>query len=132
MRSLPCDFFWRKPRIPNSSALRLSLGAEKESPSKVADFIIMDYIDHKGNIRDLEIPGSCLIEVCPVLNPDLSMVGLEFLYGKIANIILALSTVSLSQIGSPDLDQDDGLTWEALHRPWSYSMNEIVRLGTVP
>lgn len=64
----------------------------------------MDYIDHTGNMRDLlEIPGSRLIGVRPVLNPDLSMVRLESLYGNLANIVLALYTLSLSRIGSPTL-----------------------------
>lgn len=77
----------------------------------------------------LEMPGRQPGQP-PVLNPDLKPARLEALYGELARIVLSLSTLSLSRIGS--LAKNDVSTWEVLHRPLSYSMNEIVQLGTLP
>ncbi|KAB8272675.1 hypothetical protein BDV30DRAFT_211783 [Aspergillus minisclerotigenes] len=65
----------------------------------------------------------------PGLNPDLKPARLEALYGELAKIVLSLSTLTLSRIGS--VAKNDNSRWEVLHRPLSYSMNEIVQLGTV-
>jgi hypothetical protein len=103
----------------------------KESPSDLGPFIIMDYIHHKGSMVDLlETPG-LQGRQRPVLNPALKPARLEALYGKLANIVLSLSTLSLNRIGSLTKHDEDS-TWEVLHRPLSYSMNEIVQLGTLP
>ncbi|KAJ5360811.1 hypothetical protein N7517_010002 [Penicillium concentricum] len=101
-------------------------GRRKESPSKSAPFIIIDYIDHMGNMRDLlEIPISRQKGEHLILDPDISIIRLESLHGKLANIVLSLSTLVLSR-------RNDDSTWKVLHRPLSYSMNEIVQLGTLP
>ncbi|KAB8205152.1 hypothetical protein BDV34DRAFT_196239 [Aspergillus parasiticus] len=102
----------------------------KESPSDLGPFIIMNYIHHMGNLGDLlEMPGRQGGQP-PVLNPDLKSARLEALYGELAKIVLSLSTLTLSRIGS--VAKNNNSTWEVLHRPLSYSMNEIVQLGTVP
>ncbi|KAJ5972672.1 uncharacterized protein N7479_002590 [Penicillium vulpinum] len=102
----------------------------KESHSKLGPFIIMNYIPHEGSMGDLlEKPGRQVGERS-VLNPELKPIRLEVLYGKLASIVLSLSTLSFGRIGS--LDKNDNSTWEVLHRPLSYSMNEIVQLGTLP
>ncbi|KAJ5803839.1 uncharacterized protein N7518_000142 [Penicillium psychrosexuale] len=102
----------------------------KESPSELGPFIIMNYIPHEGSMGDLlETPGRQPGQR-PVLNPELNPMRLEALYGKLANIILSLSTLSFGRIGSLYKNADS--TWEVLHRPLSYSMNEIVQLGTLP
>ncbi|KAE8408675.1 hypothetical protein BDV37DRAFT_268297 [Aspergillus pseudonomiae] len=74
----------------------------KESPSELGPFIIMKYIPHEGSS----------------------------LYGNLANIVLSLSTIHFNRIGSPD--KNDNSMWEVIRRPLSYSMNEIVQLGTLP
>ncbi|KGO69243.1 Aminoglycoside phosphotransferase [Penicillium italicum] len=101
----------------------------KESPSDLGPFIIMDYIHHVGSMGDLlEMPGRQAGQP-PVLNLDLKPARLEALYRELAKIVLSLSTLSLSRIGS--LTKNDS-TWEVTRRPLSYSMNEIVQLGTLP
>ncbi|CAG8945565.1 unnamed protein product [Penicillium salamii] len=117
-----------KSPIPVPSIFRW--GETKESPSNLGPFIIMNYIHHKRSMGDLlEMPGRQRGQT-PVLNPDLKLARLEALYGKLANIVLSLSTLSFNRIGS--LGKNDHSTWEVLHRPLSYSMNEIVQLGTLP
>ncbi|KAJ6021047.1 Aminoglycoside phosphotransferase [Penicillium herquei] len=107
-------------------------GQQHESPANMGPFIIMDYIDHYGNMRDLlEFPDRQPGER-PILNPDISPFRLEFLYRKLAKIILSLSTLTFDRIGSIKLNHDDGSTWKVSHRPLSYSMNDIVQLGTLP
>ncbi|PIG90394.1 hypothetical protein AARAC_009508 [Aspergillus arachidicola] len=90
----------------------------------------MNYIHHMGSMGDLlEMPGRQGGQP-PVLNRDLKPARLEALYGELAKIVLLLSTPTLSRIRS--VTKNDNSTWEVLHRPLSYSMNETVQLGTVP
>jgi hypothetical protein len=106
-------------------------GQKKESPAKVGPFIIMEYIEHKQSIcRLLENPESDST-VRPALNLNLNMVRLGDLYRKLAKIVLSLSILTLSKIGSVGLVPENK-TWKVLNRPLSYSMNEVVQLGTVP
>lgn len=63
-------------------------------------------------------------DIC-YLNLNLDMVRLGGLYRKLAKIALSLSMLTLSKIGSVDLDPKD-MTWKVLNRPLSYSMHEIV------
>ncbi|KAJ5710128.1 hypothetical protein N7493_009720 [Penicillium malachiteum] len=107
-------------------------GQQHESPANMGSFIIMDYVDHYGNMRDLlELPGRKPGDR-PVLNPNISPRRLEFLYRKLAKIILSLSTLTFDRIRSIKLDQNDSSTWKVIHRHLSYSMNEIVQLSTLP
>ncbi|KAJ6007260.1 Aminoglycoside phosphotransferase [Penicillium herquei] len=69
----------------------------------------MEYIEHKQSIcRSLEKPES-----------DLTA------------LFLSLSTLSLSKVGSVGLEKHTS-KWNVFDRPLSYSMNEIVQLGTLP
>ncbi|KAE8340847.1 hypothetical protein BDV24DRAFT_164064 [Aspergillus arachidicola] len=89
----------------------------------------MNYIHHMGSMGDLlEMPGRQGGQP-PVLNWDLKPARLEALYGELAKIVLLLSTPTLSRIRS--VTKNDNSTWEVLHRPLSYSMNETAQLGTV-
>ncbi|KAL5335597.1 hypothetical protein BJX70DRAFT_390534 [Aspergillus crustosus] len=102
----------------------------KESPSELGPFIIMSYIPHKGSMGDLlETPGRQAGE-SPVFNPGLELVRLESLYRELAKISFSLATLSFSRIGS--LHKNNNSIWEPSCRPLSYSMNEIVQLGTLP
>ncbi|KAJ5927328.1 Aminoglycoside phosphotransferase [Penicillium verrucosum] len=106
-------------------------GQKKESPANLGPFMIMEYVEHKQSIcRLLENPESDPT-VRPVLNLNLNMGRLGDLYRKLAKIILSLSILTLSKIGSMGLDPKD-MTWKVLGRPLSYSMNEVVQLRTVP
>ncbi|PLN83414.1 phosphotransferase family protein [Aspergillus taichungensis] len=105
-------------------------GERNESPSKLGPFIIMSYIDHARSMSDLlETPGRQPKER-PELNPDINTIKLKALYRELANIVFSLSTLSANRIGS--LKQTGRTAWEVAYRPLSMSMNEIVRLGTLP
>ncbi|KAF7716911.1 Uncharacterized protein PECH_000697 [Penicillium ucsense] len=105
-------------------------GERNESPSNLGPFIIMGYIDHERSISDLlETPGP-QSKQRPALNPDISTTKLKALYRELANIVFSLSKLSANRIGS--LKQTGKSAWEAVYRPLSISMNEIVRLGTLP
>ncbi|KAJ6036979.1 hypothetical protein N7540_001258 [Penicillium herquei] len=102
----------------------------RESLSELGPFIIMRYINHEKSMGTLlEKPERKPNEI-PILNPDFEPMILETIYGKVANIVLSMSTLSFSQIGS--IHKNEHSIWEVLSRPLSYSMNEIVQLGTVP
>lgn len=114
-------------RIPVPSIWRME--QTTQTPSALGPFIIMSYIDHKKSMADLlEAPG---FKGCRflALNPDLGRLRLEHLYAKLAKVVLSLSTFSFARIGS--ITKTNDASWEALDRPLSYSMNEIVQLGTV-
>ncbi|KAJ6013385.1 Aminoglycoside phosphotransferase [Penicillium herquei] len=105
-------------------------GERSESPEKLGPFIIMGYIDHERSMSDaLEPPGS-QERNRPELNPDISVRQLRFLYRELANIVFSLSTLSANRIGS--LKQTGRSVWEVAYRPLSLSMNEVVRVGTLP
>ncbi|KAJ5139022.1 uncharacterized protein N7515_003870 [Penicillium bovifimosum] len=105
-------------------------GGRNDSPSNLGPFIITDYIDHERSMSDLlETPGR-QPEQRPELNPDISATKLKAAYRELANIVFSLSTLSLNRIGS--LKQTGKSAWEVAYRPLSMSMNEIVRLGTLP
>lgn len=102
----------------------------KESPSDMGPFIIMSYVPHSKSMADLLEAPEREAGQPPVLNPGLEQVRLERLFRKLAKIVLSLSTLSFDRIGS--LHRNDNSTWEVLSRPLSYSMSEIVQLGTLP
>ncbi|KAJ6024778.1 hypothetical protein N7540_005575 [Penicillium herquei] len=105
-------------------------GKKSESPSKLAAFIIMEYIDHFSNMLEImkapDRPSNERVTLDPVINP----VKLRTLYKGLAKIHFSLSTLSQDRIGS--LYQIDDFTWEVAGRPLSLYMNELVRLGTFP
>ncbi|KAJ5928253.1 hypothetical protein N7466_007209 [Penicillium verhagenii] len=106
-------------------------GQKKESPAELGPFIIMEYIEHQQSICRLMQNPESDPSVRAILNPNLDTVRLGGLYKKLAKIVLSLSTLTLSKIGSIELDPKS-MTWKVLSRPLSYSMNEVVQLGTVP
>ncbi|KAJ5675774.1 hypothetical protein N7462_008671 [Penicillium macrosclerotiorum] len=93
-------------------------------------FIHMGYIQHRFTLNDaLNSPGLTIRDP-PILNSQIDDNELRNLYGKMADILLRLSGLPMSRIGS--LEQIDDFTWEVNYRPLSLSMNEIVRSGTLP
>ncbi|KAJ5697597.1 hypothetical protein N7488_011281 [Penicillium malachiteum] len=78
----------------------------RETPSELGPFIIMDYINHKKSVGTLlETPGRKPNEI-PILNPDFEPVRLETIYGKLAKFILSISRLSFNQIGSIHKNED--------------------------
>lgn len=110
--------------------LILHWGGREESPLKLGPFILMDYIKHEMALDDaLNTPGFTK-EDRPVLNPNIDAGKLEMLYRQIADMLLQLFKLSLPKINS--LVQVNDWEWEVKDRPLSMSMNELVRLGTLP
>jgi hypothetical protein len=113
--------------IPGSSIIHWV--ETKESPSGLGPFIIMNYVQHVGSMGLLEMPQRERGQLS-VLNLDPKPARLEDFDRGLANIVLSLSTLSFGGIGSLSKNDDD--TWEVVHRPLSYFMNETVQLGTLP
>ncbi|KAJ9233421.1 hypothetical protein DTO169E5_7011 [Paecilomyces variotii] len=108
----------------------LHSGTKKESPLELGPFIMMDYVAHETKMYDALITPGCPTEERGILDPNIDEAKLEMLYGQLSDILLQLSTPSLSRIGS--LSQIDDFTWEVSYRPLSMNMNELVRLGDLP
>ncbi|PYH91907.1 hypothetical protein BO71DRAFT_37162 [Aspergillus ellipticus CBS 707.79] len=101
-----------------------------EGPLELGPFILMDYIDHDMDMGDaLETPGRVRGEP-QILDPNIDEGKLQMLYGQLAGVLLQLSKLAFPRIGS--LSQFDDFTWEVTRRPLSASMNELVRVGTLP
>ncbi|KAJ5706536.1 Aminoglycoside phosphotransferase [Penicillium malachiteum] len=106
-------------------------GDREKSPANLGPFVVMEYIENEQSIcRPLEKPESDPT-TRPILDPTISTVRLGNVYKKLARIVLSLSTLTLNEIGSVELGKDTA-TRRVFDRPLSYSMNEIVQLGTVP
>ncbi|PKX99464.1 uncharacterized protein P174DRAFT_509415 [Aspergillus novofumigatus IBT 16806] len=87
-----------------------------ESPLGLGPFIILDYIDHVTSMYDvLNTPG-CPEEDRGILDPDMSKMRLEALYGEVAR----------------SLDQVDDFAWEVTRRALSMPMNALIQLGSLP
>ncbi|KAI9036087.1 uncharacterized protein KD926_002464 [Aspergillus affinis] len=108
----------------------LHWGAKSESPLNLSPFVIMEYIDHHTTMYDALNTPDCPTAVRGVLDPNLSEVGLDALYGELASVLLQLSVLFMPHIGC--LDQKDDFTWEVTLRPLSMPMNELIRLGSLP
>jgi hypothetical protein len=90
----------------------------------------MEYVDHACDISDaLNTPGRP-DEERPILNPSVDQAKLRKLYGQIADVLLQLSKLSFSKIGS--LTQIDEHTRTVAARPLASNMNQIIQLGTLP
>ncbi|KFY84001.1 hypothetical protein V500_09705 [Pseudogymnoascus sp. VKM F-4518 (FW-2643)] len=109
----------------------LHWGTKEQSPCGLGPFIIMEYVDHDCDISDaLNTPG-IPYEERPILDPAIGEEKLRKLYGQISDVLLQLSTLSLSRIGSLIQDDEED-TWSVAGRPLTSNMNEIVQLGTLP
>ncbi|KAJ5716726.1 Aminoglycoside phosphotransferase [Penicillium malachiteum] len=115
-------FILEQTQKPHTIPIRVPsvlLSGKKDSPGKLGPFIVMEYIEHEQSIcRLLE-----RLESDPIAVPYWILLS--------TRIVLSLPTITLSKIGSVGLEEDNS-TWRVFDRPLSYSMNEIVQLGTLP
>ncbi|EYE96477.1 uncharacterized protein EURHEDRAFT_410987 [Aspergillus ruber CBS 135680] len=94
----------------------------------------MEHIGNEGNLTgSLNIPGRSSQER-PILDPYISQGLLECVYGYMADIMLQVSRHSFTEIGciakaNEDDEFDD--TWVVKHRPLTFNLNELVKLGGV-
>ena len=117
----------------------LHYGITEESPRKLGPFIIMEYIEHSGDMIDmLRTPDQAPGEK-PVLDPGIEETKLECIYGQIADIMLQLAAYNFSKIGClglrshDDKDNDDNDSEpDIICRPLSYNMAQLGEAGGVP
>lgn len=121
-------FIHNKTSIPVPFVLHQ--GTKKESPLELNPFIIIEYLDHNANIYNVLNSPDCPKADRGALDPNINKHKLEALYGELTNILLQLSTIPFSQIGS--LNQIDDFTQDMAHRPLSMPINKLVRLGSLP
>lgn len=92
-------------------------------------FIIMDYVEHEGDMVDvLAIPGLDPA-IPPVLNPDISEASLFDAYSKLAHCLLQISGLKFPKIGSLS-KSNDGYT--VCNRPITQNMNCMTQQGGIP
>lgn len=104
-------------------------GMTEESPAGMGPFILMEYIKHAHNVTAaLNTPG-LIREDRPILDPNISEVKLEFIYGQMAGILLQLSQLSFDQVGSIEEVDDE---WEVTGAPLTFNMNELVQMANFP
>lgn len=105
-------------------------GRADESQLSLGPFIIMDYARHDSTMyASLNTPGRPT-DLRGILDPDITEEKLEMLYRQLADILLKLSMLSFSRIGS--LQQKEHSTWEVTHRPLTLNMEQMVVMGTLP
>ncbi|KAL9101862.1 MAG: hypothetical protein Q9163_002929 [Psora crenata] len=101
----------------------------KEDSDGLGPFIIMDYIEHRQDLVDaLNTPG-LTSDDRPVLDPQISTEGLEYIYSQMCDILLELHKHSFNRIGSLSRIDND---WAITGRPLTLNMNELVQLGNFP
>lgn len=113
-----------KTNIPVPSII--AWGVSNDNPLGLGAFIIMEFIE--GEPLDM-ILRQCTPENTRILRPDISDGELETIYSQIANILLELSALDFSQIGSLSKVTDVGNHVQS--RPLTLKMNEIVCHGGV-
>ncbi|KAL2194967.1 hypothetical protein P885DRAFT_41698 [Corynascus similis CBS 632.67] len=106
-------------------------GTADESPLGVGPFIIMDYIPHKCSLADVLADPSVKDSGNRHLDPNVPRDKLERVYQQVARIMLELSRLEMSRIGSLVYDENrDAFTVGS--RPLTQDMNELVVQGGVP
>lgn len=86
----------------------LHSGTKNKSPLELSPFIIMDYIEHETNMYDALNTPRCPKKERGILDLNINDITLDLVYGQLAGILLQLSKVSFSRIGS--LTQVDDFT----------------------
>lgn len=104
-------------------------GTAAENPTHLGPFIIMEYIDHDRTLSDALNDPQRKAGESHVLDANISEQKLEFLYQQMADIVLQLSTLSFSQIGSM-LQNQDG-TFSVSGRPLIQNMNSLIEFAGV-
>lgn len=105
-------------------------GTAEENPLGLGPFMIMEYIEHDTTLSHAlndPILGSTDSHS---LDPNISMEKLEFLYRQMANILLQLSTLSFTRIGSLVEDAEGHISVSG--RPLMQNMNSILDLTGAP
>ncbi|KAI0483672.1 hypothetical protein F4859DRAFT_528999 [Xylaria cf. heliscus] len=94
-----------------------------DNPLGTGPFIVMDYVDHEMDMSDVLNDPTLEIGDLQIIDPNITEEKLVKLYGQMANILLQLSNLSFSQIGS--LIQDANGNCSASGRPLTLYMNAL-------
>ncbi|KAL2196048.1 hypothetical protein P885DRAFT_69668 [Corynascus similis CBS 632.67] len=106
-------------------------GTADESPLGLGPFIIMDHIPHKCSLADVLNDPSVEDPKEQYLDPNVPREKLDRVYGQVARIMLELSRLEMSRIGSLVYDEDrDAFTVGS--RPLTQDMNDLVAVGGIP
>ncbi|KAI1758058.1 phosphotransferase family protein [Xylaria castorea] len=98
-------------------------GTAAENPSGTGPFIIMDYVDHEKDMSDILNDPTLETGDLQIIDPNIAEEKLEKLYEQMANILLQLSRLSFSRIGS--LIQDADGSFSLSGRPLTQYMNVL-------
>lgn len=106
-------------------------GTAAENPTGLGPFIIMDYIEHHQNMSRALLDPKRPIDDRPVLDPDIDQEKLELLYSQMADILLQLSSLDFSRIGSLSQPQEgDPVSVE--RRPLTVNMDQLLIHTNMP
>ncbi|PHH90764.1 hypothetical protein CDD83_2720 [Cordyceps sp. RAO-2017] len=105
-------------------------GPAAENPLGLGPFMIMDYIDHDRTMSHALNDPLLASDAPHALNNDIDEERLKLLYGQMANILLQLSTLSFSQIGSLVEEKEGQISVSG--RPLIQNMNSLVEFASVP
>ncbi|KAK6851402.1 phosphotransferase family protein [Apiospora arundinis] len=106
-------------------------GTAAENTAGLGPFMIMDYVEHERTMSDALKDPALEPDDDHVLDPNIRQPRLEFLYGQMADILLQLSVLRFSRIGS--LVQDGDGSFSVSGRPLIQNMNSLVEFtGIAP
>ncbi|KAF4975446.1 hypothetical protein FZEAL_7766 [Fusarium zealandicum] len=105
-------------------------GTAQENPLGLGPFIIMEYVEHERTLSHALNDPSLDAADSHSLDPNISEPKLQFLYGQMANILLQLSTLSFSRIGS--LVQDKEGQFCVSGRPLMQNINSLLEITDSP
>jgi len=91
-------------------------------------YIIMEYIDHEGDLVDALNTPTIPISDRPVLDPGIELPRLRSVYGQMGEMLLQLSKYEFEAIGCISQSGDG---WVVKDPPLSIDMNELVQVGCV-
>ncbi|KAJ6440186.1 phosphotransferase family protein [Purpureocillium lavendulum] len=111
----------------------LHYGMTDESPRGLGPFIVMEYIDHSGDVTDVLCTPGRASEEKPVLDPAIDEAKLEYMCEQIADIMIQLATCNFSTIGCLGMrDCDDNSEPDVASRPLSFNISQLGEVGGVP
>lgn len=105
-------------------------GTAEQNPLGLRPFIIMEYVKHERTLSHALNDPLLSPTDSHSLDPNISELNLQFLYRQMANILLQLSTLSFSRIGS--LVQDKEGQFSISGRPLMQNINSLLEFTDSP
>ncbi|KAI0397428.1 phosphotransferase family protein [Xylariaceae sp. FL0594] len=105
-------------------------GTGAENPTGLGPFVIMEYIHHESTLSAVLNDPNQAIGERHRLDPNVSEEKLHKLYSQMANILLQLSTLKFSRIGSLVEEEED--VFSVSSKPLTDNMNALVEHTDMP